>query len=483
MAQDNTAGLATMLSFLQQGSNPGEDPPLPEMKAPPPLPEINLPDPQKRGGGVLSGILGNLASSYVSNKLKTHMAKQNAEEEGKALREGILSHADSLGSDNAVGKYMRAVAKNPLTVSGVKSMQHGYQKAMDTLAGNETQTAEYKNVINPITHGEIIRKENKGGTPSGWTRDENGVLTPDTTNTGGNYADFLTQQNLNRRFAISPQQQHGMDAQEVSNQRSQNQLEETMRHNRIMEIKGQQAADRADAKANEALLGNMAPTHRQVWGKNNTAVQNIDKYLGELGYSQDKTGEWVINSDAYGKNDKHFGLHNLMPHLGVQKIDPEGTKLRATVGKISSVEMADTSGKTITPNEMQRLDFTAPSINDDLKVVKDKLLTMRDFALGNKKGVEQMYDSKGYKNLPWDSSTIPSNKSAPKPSVIESNNPNENIPESQATPNEEEIFKHFPKDAPIGSMYKDYVKTDKGITQVKPGDTVIINGKTHRVEE
>ena len=83
---DNMEGLGTMLSFLGQGSNAGGADPLPDQSPPAGFFQQSQPAqaPQPGGSGVLKGIIGNLASSYISNKLQTHMDKQAAKETASA---------------------------------------------------------------------------------------------------------------------------------------------------------------------------------------------------------------------------------------------------------------------------------------------------------------------------------------------------------------------------------------------------------------
>jgi hypothetical protein len=101
-AQDNSAGLATMLSFLQQGQGSGADP-LPQM---PDYSSISLPtapqQPQHQGigiGGMVKSIAGNtlsgLLSAYVGDKLQKHIDKGTAEETSAAYAPVLQKMRDS----------------------------------------------------------------------------------------------------------------------------------------------------------------------------------------------------------------------------------------------------------------------------------------------------------------------------------------------------------------------------------------------------
>jgi hypothetical protein len=156
MAQDNTAGLATMLSFLQQGSNPGQDQLLPEMQQPQPMPQISLPQSHKGGGGVLMGILGNLASSYVSNKLQTHMDKAAAEETAAAYGPMAKDLADSAATPQdkaAYGYFSKLInSGNPTAVGqGIEGI-----KARHLEAAKLTQTQ--RELQDPQLAPGILRK-------------------------------------------------------------------------------------------------------------------------------------------------------------------------------------------------------------------------------------------------------------------------------------------------------------------------------------
>jgi hypothetical protein len=57
------------------------------------------------------------------------------------------------------------------------------------------------------------------------------------------------------------------------------------------------------------------------------------------------------------------------------------------------------------------------------------------------------------------------------------------IPSSSVPANVKEAISKFDANSPIGSQYKDWVKTDDGIRQVKIGDVIMLNGKKQRVAE
>jgi len=139
---DNTRGLATMLAFLSQNQNRGQTgipqlPPAPNMQ----LPDTSVQAPQQGGGGVLKGILGNLASSYLSNKLEKYQQKQATQELVDAYKPAIDAQYESETNPD-IKKHLgglRALinTKNPLLVQRGLSGITDLGKAQETAALRE----------------------------------------------------------------------------------------------------------------------------------------------------------------------------------------------------------------------------------------------------------------------------------------------------------------------------------------------------------
>jgi hypothetical protein len=190
---DNTAGLATMLSFLQQGSNPGEADKLPEIRPPAGLPEINLPDHRPQGGGVLKGILGNLVSGYVGNKLQNYMDDENALKQGKSLSPLIDEHLKNIPKNSPQYAYVNRM--NNLVKSGnmdnVKTGITGWNNYNSSEADNFKKTSGQKELQDTAFQAEKNRLLNQGGTPQAFNRNDKGELVPVTiAGTGQTYQQY-----------------------------------------------------------------------------------------------------------------------------------------------------------------------------------------------------------------------------------------------------------------------------------------------------
>jgi hypothetical protein len=464
MAQDNTVGLATMLSFLQQGSNPGEADKLPEIKAP----EFKPMEPPKlpERSHVLGGILGNLVSGYIGNQLDRHMANQDAKEEGTALREGIIAHADSLGSDNAVGKYMRSVAKSPLTVSGVKSMHHGYQNALDVLSQNEQQTAAHKDVLDPDIQANEQLKRDTGHTPSGMRRN-NGILSYDPMSTGGNYGEQLDNRaNLKRSFItpLQDRQESRAENRDIREEARAKQIEAAANaKNKLDEIKITQAQNKQDK--DEWLLAH--PTYNKDMAEVQQSEADHKKLVESVANYKKVLSE-------YNQVSRHNPFENAALQTAYSNITwPARAKNMANTGVMQGKEFQMLDKLVTDPT-----DFSPTGFRSEEEIKKQ----LDEFVNVSKIGHDALIKAR----------TPDSQPPKPRPIGIESNSPIENapsneqnteVPMSQLTNDDREILKRLPDSAPIGSIYKDFMKTDKGIEQIRVGQEVILNGKKHRIEE
>ena len=147
---NNMEGLGTMLSFLQQGSNPGQADPLPEMQAP----RFSQPDtpqaPQMGGSGLLKGILGNLVSGYVGNKLQTHMDNEAAKEQGDALAPIVDEQLSGISKDSP---YYAALSstRRQLTSGDPATVKFGLKRYDDVSSSMmKSSNPEMKNHLQVI---------------------------------------------------------------------------------------------------------------------------------------------------------------------------------------------------------------------------------------------------------------------------------------------------------------------------------------------
>jgi len=76
---------------------------------------------------------------------------------------------------------------------------------------------------------------------------------------------------------------------------------------------------------------------------------------------------------AANENPDAFGLKTVLPEIILQRVDPEGVEARALVGKLSSVQIKDTSGAAVSAAEQKRLNTYLPASGDDSSTVKIKL--------------------------------------------------------------------------------------------------------------
>jgi hypothetical protein len=149
---------------------------------------------RSQSGGLLKGILGNLASSYISNTFKKHQDNQDAKESGDVLSTGIREHAATLPEDSPIRKALNTISNMPHTPAGVAIMQNAYTKMNDALARNTEITSEEKNLANPavVQRQDLIRAENK--IPTAYMKtDTPGLIKPMNLPGGITYQDLQTQ--------------------------------------------------------------------------------------------------------------------------------------------------------------------------------------------------------------------------------------------------------------------------------------------------
>jgi soluble cytochrome b562 len=370
MAQDNTAGLGTMLSFLGQGADAGDVSPaavaLPQIN----LPEINLPNQQRQGSGVLGSLLGNLASAYVGNKLQTHMDNEAAKEQGASLKPIIDEHRKALPGNSPQAAYLDRVSKliDSGNLDNVKAGVTAYGNYTSSMADNFKTTATQKDLEDPKVQAEVHRKEGLGPVPSGTTRDENGVLTYAPMSTGGNYGDALDNRALALKNEVTPVQQAQLNLAKQANSRAD------------------EAAKRAEAKAKldeeryqNSLIKDINPTHRMAYTGNLTTIKQIDNALKLI-----------------DERPESFGLKFSGGDVINQRLDPEGVKYRSAVSQIASVKRHDLSGAAVSPSEDKYLRPFLPNETDTPEAAKEKLLALRANIAGVNNDIGGMY-KEGYR--------------------------------------------------------------------------------------
>lgn len=374
----------SMMSFLSQGNqttNPlaGAMMNMLNTRAP----EVNLPNlPTYQRSGIGSQVIGNLLNQYAEKQLKSKFDKDTAEETSKYLKPIVDDQIESTAPKSAIHNFLNSVSKglesnNPSLVSLAANQ---YTKYADSMADNFKMTSDQKNLGDPgvINRQDLIRAENRiptGFNPTGAQGQIESMTLPD----GKLYSDLVTERMQAAKATPAWGQPEQLDLAMKRDVRDEQRLQQQERKIQVDEIK-------AISKENVEKLDNIAPAHRMVWATNKAAIDQIDKTLDEL--KDDKL-------------DVHFGAKNYAPDAAIQRLDPEGVRYRALVGKIRNIDMLDTSGKTITKDEQGRLKPVVPNLTDDLPAIRQKLLTMKQFAQGNSDKVEQMYSPKGYKNLPW----------------------------------------------------------------------------------
>jgi hypothetical protein len=376
MAQDNSGGLATMLNFLQQGSNAGNDP-LPAMPDYSNVGMPNIPQPQHRGsnlGGIATSIVGNtlsgLLNDYVGNKLQTHMTNEAAKEQGATLTPIINEHIKSLPENSPQRAFLTRTGN--LIKSGnadnVKSGVTAFNNYYSSMADNFKTTATQKDLQDEAVQAEVRRKENLGSVPSGAVRDANGVLTYAPMSTGGTYGDVLSERSMALKNMVTPVQQAQLSLAEQAN------------------VRAEEAAKRAEDKAKidearyqQGLIKDINPTHRMAYTGNLSAINQIDAAL-----------------KAVDERPDSFGLKYSAGDTINQRIDPEGTKYRSAISQIASVKRHDLSGAAVSPTEDKYLKPFLPNETDTAEAIKEKLLALRANIAGVNNDIGGMY-KEGYR--------------------------------------------------------------------------------------
>ncbi len=362
---DNMEGLGTMLSFLGQGSNAGGAEPLPDSGPPSGFfQQPQAPQAQQPGGsGILKGILGNLASSYVTNKLQTHMDNADAKEQGAQLSGVITEQLKATPKDSPFHEFLtnnkRLVgSSNPALVkAGLKA----YGDYTSSVANNLQTTAEQKNVADPKVMEMQTRKDNVGSIPAGMTRDAQGNLQYSPMVTGGNYGDVIAQRALEQRMAVTPVQAKQLELAQASSDRAE------------------KRSAIEDARYERSLIKEIPANHRASYTGNLSSINQIDEAL-----------------KAVQERPESFGLKMIGGDKINQRLDPEGTKYRAAISQIASAKRHDISGAAVSPTEDKYLQPFLPNETDTPEAIQKKLLTLREQYANTNNEIGSIY-KEGYR--------------------------------------------------------------------------------------
>jgi hypothetical protein len=342
--------------------------------------------------------------------------------------------------------------------------EHTMNAIDDSLTSAATPTAGYKDATSPVTMGWEKDKIRLGKTPTGYYNDANdpNKIIPFNLASGGTYQDLQTERMQTNKATPGWGQPEQLNLAINRDNRDQQRLDAQDRKDeerlRIQDNKDAIAAfkqDQADWKLDHPTYNKDMADIQKSGKEHEMLVKSVENYKKVLG--------------GYDQISRHNPAYNAALQTAYQAITwPARSESMSNTGVMNVGEYPMLNQLISNPT-----DWSLSGIRSKEELIKQ----LDEFVNVSKVGHEALV-----RKLTPDTHP-PTMRSAPNPPKIESNAPTENIPESRATPNENEIFKHFPSNAPIGSMYKDYVKTDSGITQVKPGDIVIINGKKHRVDQ
>jgi len=122
-----------------------------------------------------------------------------------------------------------------------------------------------------------------------------------------------------------------------------------------------------DGKTPPAIIHGVTPPAKEMpaalqekFSNNSVAIQKIDKAI-----------------DLIDANPGALGAKNYAPDALIQRIDPNGTEVRALVADIGGQKIHDRSGASTTVGETARLRPYIPAATDPPDVVKTKLRLMR----------------------------------------------------------------------------------------------------------
>jgi len=389
MADDNTAGLGTMLAFLSQNKNQGQQG-MPQL---PNIPNMQLPDtsvqmPQNQGSGLLKGILGNVASSYIAHKFKSYQDKQDAEETGQVLSDQIGAHKKLYKDGSGMRNYLDTMDQlaNKKTPATVKLAVKGYEDFNQALSKNEEQTALAKDAIlsginaNNPSDALLLRRK-FGGThlPTSYEYDQNGNMIPIQTPEGENINDIITQR------SIATKQEPGFGAEETQ-KRLQDMADFTKQMQQAnLEFKEKSLEQSAEnAKNNLDKLEPMPAPHRMAWMTNNSTITQAER------------AQKLVEA-----HPEYFNITTRTGETYNQYISPEGVSARAEVAAIGGTQFHTLAGATGTTGEQKLYYPFIPNIEKDspdtiVKKLKGFQQRTKDFMTE----FEDAY-SEGFKHVPW----------------------------------------------------------------------------------
>jgi hypothetical protein len=138
----------------------------------------------------------------------------------------------------------------------------------------------------------------------------------------------------------------------------------------------QQAAARQEASAVESRKQSVPPTHKMIYGENETTLKSIDNAIKKI-----------------EKNPSALGLQNIVGENLSQRLDKKGVPVRAAVSEIGSKKVHDLSGASVPASESKNLMPFIPTVTDDSDVALDKLNNMKRYYEDMNKQLEGMYSN------------------------------------------------------------------------------------------
>jgi hypothetical protein len=343
-------------------------------------------------GGILKGILGNLASSYLSNKFKNYQQTKDAELNGQVLSDQISVHKELYPKDSSSRHLLDTLQSlsNKKTPGAVAIATKGYEHFFNALAKNEEQTALTKDAAlsgvdkNNPTDALLLRRKFAGThLPTGYEYDENGNINSIKTPEGKDINDIMTGR------SITTKQTPGFGAEE-----NLRRLQDQADFNRSVQSESldlrRQSLElsRENAKNNIDKLEAMPAAHRMAWVTNNATVAQAER------------AKKLVED-----HPEYFNITTRAGETWNQYISPKGVAARAEVAAIGGTQFHSLAGATGTTGEQKLYYPFIPNIEkDNADTIAKKLdgFTQRTKAFNNE--LENAY-SEGFKHTPWKNQT------------------------------------------------------------------------------
>jgi hypothetical protein len=347
------------------------------------IPQLNMPQggppplPQQ-GSHVLGGILGNLASSYLGNKLKTHMSNAEAKETSDAYSKmlGPLTEAETNpirklqyeGFSNLINTRNPTLQK--LGIAGLESIFSGSQSDLNR---TELQKNLQDEEAGPLTRATKARE----GIPTGWNiNPQTGVISGMPTSKGVPY-DELTQQRMIDRKA---QPSYGQPEQLVNKEEDQLLAQENQQIRKDELLKRRDVMLERQKQVQISNLPVIPNEHVKEYVANNAAIRELNNTI-----------ETIKNNKA------HFGPETYLGQWAANVADPTGSEARAIVSGVSGVRFHKLAGATGTAGETELYRPFIPDVRKDApSAMIGKINSLKKNIVGLNKEYELAY-GKGYR--------------------------------------------------------------------------------------